>query len=54
MTETPEITADVVAGHGLSDEEYGRVLDIMGRAPNLTELGIFSVTWIGHCSYKSS
>jgi phosphoribosylformylglycinamidine synthase len=39
---------------GLSAEEYGRVLSIMGRAPSLTELGIFSVMWSEHCSYKSS
>ncbi len=39
---------------GLSAEEYARVLDIMGRAPSLTELGVFSVMWSEHCSYKSS
>ena len=39
---------------GLSSEEYGRVLAIMGRTPSLTELGIFSVMWSEHCSYKSS
>ncbi len=39
---------------GLSAEEYGRVLAIMGRVPSLTELGIFSVMWSEHCSYKSS
>jgi phosphoribosylformylglycinamidine synthase len=39
---------------GLSAEEYQRVLDIMGRTPSLTELGIFSVMWSEHCSYKSS
>ena len=49
-----EITPDVVAQHGLSPEEYERVLHAMGRAPNLTELGIFSVMWSEHCSYKSS
>ena len=48
------ITREVVAEHGLTEEEYGRVLDILGRAPNLTELGIFSVMWSEHCSYKSS
>ena len=40
--------------YGLSAEEYGRVLAIMGRTPSLTELGIFSVMWSEHCSYKSS
>ncbi|MEW9853917.1 phosphoribosylformylglycinamidine synthase subunit PurL [Novosphingobium sp. M1R2S20] len=48
------ITADVVAAHGLSPEEYDRVLHAIGREPNLVELGIFSVMWSEHCSYKSS
>ena len=48
------ITPEVVAEHGLSTEEYDRVLHAMGREPNLTELGIFSVMWSEHCSYKSS
>ncbi len=49
-----EITPEIVAEHGLTEEEYGRVLSIMGREPNMTELGIFSVMWSEHCSYKSS
>ncbi|PWR23613.1 phosphoribosylformylglycinamidine synthase subunit PurL [Zavarzinia compransoris] len=49
-----QITPDIVAEHGLSPDEYQRVLDILGREPNLTELGIFSVMWSEHCSYKSS
>jgi phosphoribosylformylglycinamidine synthase len=40
--------------HGLSDEEYRRILDTLGRTPNLTELGIFAALWSEHCSYKSS
>ena len=48
------ITPDVVEAHGLSPEEYERVLHAMGREPNLVELGIFSVMWSEHCSYKSS
>ena len=48
------ITPETVAEHGLSPEEYERVLHAMGREPNLTELGIFSVMWSEHCSYKSS
>ena len=48
------ITAQVVADHGLSPDEYERVLASLGREPNLTELGIFSVMWSEHCSYKSS
>ena len=49
-----EITAETVAAHGLSEEEYARVLHALGREPNLVELGIFSVMWSEHCSYKSS
>ena len=49
-----EITPEIVAEHGLSPEEYARVLHAMGREPNITELGIFSVMWSEHCSYKSS
>src|SRR3954469_23189858 len=48
------ITSEIVAEHGLSPEEYQRVLNALGREPNLTELGIFSVMWSEHCSYKSS
>ena len=51
---TDAITPDVVAAHGLSTEEYERVLHALGREPNLVELGIFSVMWSEHCSYKSS
>ncbi len=48
------ITPEVVAEHGLTPAEYDTILEIMGRAPNLVELGIFSVMWSEHCSYKSS
>ena len=48
------ITQQIVADHGLSPEEYDRVLHALGREPNLVELGIFSVMWSEHCSYKSS
>src|SRR5712671_1355080 len=47
---TPELAAD----HGLSHEEFDRAVAILGRTPNLTELGIFSAMWSEHCSYKSS
>jgi len=50
----PDITAAVVAEHGLSKDEYRTILNVLGREPNLTELGIFSVMWSEHCSYKSS
>jgi len=49
-----QITPEIVAQHGLSEDEYARVLKALGREPNLTELGIFSVMWSEHCSYKSS
>ncbi len=45
---------DVIENHGLKPDEYQRILELMGREPNLTELGIFSVMWSEHCSYKSS
>ncbi|WP_300972830.1 phosphoribosylformylglycinamidine synthase subunit PurL [Sphingomonas sp. LHG3406-1] len=48
------ITPEIVAEHGLSPDEYERILHALGREPNLTELGIFSVMWSEHCSYKSS
>ena len=50
----PDITPDLIAAHGLKPEEYDRVLDILGRTPSFTELGIFSAMWNEHCSYKSS
>ena len=50
----PAITAALVAEHGLTPGEYEHVLEILGREPSLTELGIFSVMWSEHCSYKSS
>jgi len=49
-----EITPQIVADHGLNEEEYARILSAMGREPNMVELGIFSVMWSEHCSYKSS
>lgn len=50
----PKITPEVIARHGLTEEEYQRISDILGREPNITELGIFSVMWSEHCSYKNS
>jgi phosphoribosylformylglycinamidine synthase len=54
VAELSRITPETVAEHGLSDEEYSRILKALGREPNLVELGIFSVMWSEHCSYKSS
>ncbi|MEQ8366097.1 MAG: AIR synthase related protein, partial [Roseicyclus sp.] len=53
MTE-PAITPELIASHGLTPDEYDRILEIIGRAPSFTELGIFSAMWNEHCSYKSS
>ncbi len=52
--ESQAITAAVVKDHGLTPDEYQKVLKLLGREPTLTELGIFSVMWSEHCSYKSS
>jgi len=49
-----EITPEIVAEHGLSQEEYQKIKEILGREPTITELGIFSVMWSEHCSYKNS
>ena len=54
VLEAPQITPEIVAEHGLSEDEYSRILKALGREPNLVELGIFSVMWSEHCSYKSS
>src|SRR3954466_3569840 len=48
------ITPEVVAAHNLKPEEYERIVELMGREPTYVELGIFSVMWSEHCSYKSS
>ncbi|MBI5599807.1 MAG: phosphoribosylformylglycinamidine synthase subunit PurL [Deltaproteobacteria bacterium] len=49
-----EITPSVIEEHGLTVEEYRRIESVLGREPNIVELGIFSVMWSEHCSYKSS
>ncbi|WP_447972989.1 phosphoribosylformylglycinamidine synthase subunit PurL [Nitrospira sp. Kam-Ns4a] len=48
------LTKDLIAQHNLTEDEYRRIVEILGREPNLTELGMFSVMWSEHCSYKSS
>jgi phosphoribosylformylglycinamidine synthase II len=50
----PAITPELIAKHGLTSDEYQRIQDILKREPNFTELGIFSVMWSEHCSYKNS
>ncbi|HIF77033.1 MAG TPA: phosphoribosylformylglycinamidine synthase subunit PurL, partial [Sulfitobacter sp.] len=50
----PAITPDLIASHGFTPEEYAEVINILGREPNYTEMGIFSAMWNEHCSYKSS
>ncbi len=54
MIAQPAITPDIIEEHGISPDEYERIKEIMGREPNFTELGVFSVMWSEHCSYKSS
>ena len=51
---TVAITPDLIAQHQLTEPEYRKIVDILGREPNYTELGVFSVMWSEHCSYKSS
>src|SRR6266487_2928989 len=53
-TADPVVTPEVVKQHGLTPEEFERIEEILGREPNFTELGIFSVMWSEHCSYKNS
>jgi phosphoribosylformylglycinamidine synthase len=53
-TDASNTVPELVTRHGLTAREYAKILDILGREPNLTELGIFSVMWSEHCSYKSS
>ncbi|MBS0154289.1 MAG: phosphoribosylformylglycinamidine synthase subunit PurL [Nitrospira sp.] len=50
----PPITKDLIAQHNLTSDEYQKIIAILGREPNITELGMFSVMWSEHCSYKSS
>ncbi|MBU4484227.1 phosphoribosylformylglycinamidine synthase subunit PurL [bacterium] len=54
MDQKTKITPQIIQKHGLSDEEYKKIEGLLGRTPNITELGIFSVMWSEHCSYKSS
>jgi phosphoribosylformylglycinamidine synthase len=54
ISNTVKITDELVAAHGLKPDEYQRILDLVGREPSFTELGIFSAMWNEHCSYKSS
>ena len=48
------ITKELIAQHNLTDDEFKKIVEILGREPNITELGMFSVMWSEHCSYKSS
>ena len=54
ISNTVKITPELIAAHGLKPDEYQRILDLVGREPTFTELGIFSAMWNEHCSYKSS
>src|SRR5918911_1399454 len=50
----PRVTRELVGSHGITPDEYQKIIRILGREPNYTELGVFSVMWSEHCSYKSS
>ncbi len=54
LDSTTAITPELIAAHGITTEEYQHIRDILGRDPNITELGMFSVMWSEHCSYKNS
>jgi phosphoribosylformylglycinamidine synthase II len=54
MFEQPQVTPELIANQGLTAEEYQKIVALLGRDPNYTELGVFSVMWSEHCSYKSS
>lgn len=54
MTKEPAITLELIRKHGINQEEYQRILELLDREPTFTELGIFSAMWNEHCSYKSS
>ena len=54
ISNEPAITPELIAQHGLKPEEYERIVQLIGRTPSFTELGIFSAMWNEHCSYKSS
>ncbi len=54
MISEKKITPELVKQHNLTEDEYAKVLEILGRTPTITELGIFSAMWSEHCSYKST
>uniref|UniRef100_A0A7V2B2C4 Phosphoribosylformylglycinamidine synthase subunit PurL n=1 Tax=Rhodothermus marinus TaxID=29549 RepID=A0A7V2B2C4_RHOMR len=54
LLQEPEVTLELARQHGLTDEEYGWIVEKLGRTPTFTELGIYAVMWSEHCSYKNS
>lgn len=54
LRKEPEVTVALALQHGLTEDEYNKVIEILGRVPTYTELGIYSVMWSEHCSYKNS
>ncbi len=54
MKNAPKVGLELALAHGLSEDEYNRIVDVLGRTPTYTELGIYSVMWSEHCSYKNS
>ncbi|HKJ47056.1 MAG TPA: phosphoribosylformylglycinamidine synthase subunit PurL [Balneolales bacterium] len=53
-TQEPKVTVELALEHGLTEEEYQKIIEFLGREPNYTELGVYSVMWSEHCSYKNS
>src|SRR5512135_2850805 len=54
VSREPEVTLDLALQHGLTEEEYKKVMEYLARVPTYTELGVYSVMWSEHCSYKNS
>ena len=50
VSKQPQVTAELVVSHGITPDEYQKIIQILGREPNYTELGVFSVMWSEHCS----
>jgi phosphoribosylformylglycinamidine (FGAM) synthase-like enzyme len=54
VQQEPIVTKESALQHGLTEEEFKKIIEILGRTPSYTELGIYSVMWSEHCSYKNS
>ena len=54
LVKEPEVTLELAQEHGLNESEYEKIIEYLGRTPTFTELGVYSVMWSEHCSYKNS